>query len=109
MLDLDAAGTIGGRDDLPVNHQLQTLHLIEVRVDVGLRMQLQGLARLDLHRLAHCGRADMKGEHRPVGHEGSARTDRIKPRVGGEILRSARRTGRRQLGLCRGSPNRQSG
>ena len=47
-------------------------------------MQLQGLARLDLHRLAHCGRADMKGEHRPVGHEGSARTDRIKPRVGGE-------------------------
>ena len=33
------AGTIGGRDDLPVNHQLQTLQLIEVRVDVGLRTQ----------------------------------------------------------------------
>ena len=39
MLDLDEAGTIGGRDDLPVNHQLQTLQLIEVRVDVGLRTQ----------------------------------------------------------------------
>ena len=32
-------GTIGGRDDLPVNDQLQTLQLIEVGVDVGLRMQ----------------------------------------------------------------------
>jgi hypothetical protein len=51
MLDLDAARTIGGGDELPVNDQLQTLQLIEVRVDVGLRMQQQGLTGLDLHRL----------------------------------------------------------
>jgi hypothetical protein len=51
MLDLDAARTIGGRDDLTVNDQLQTLQLIEVGVDVGLRVQQQGLAGLDLHGL----------------------------------------------------------
>ena len=44
MLDLDPAGTIGGRHDLTVNNQLQTLQLVEVGVNVGLRMQIAARA-----------------------------------------------------------------
>jgi hypothetical protein len=84
MLDLDAAGTIGDGNDLTVHDQLQTLQLIEVGVDVGLRMQQQGLAQLDLGSPAHRGRANVKRKHRPIRDEGSASPDRIAPCVGGE-------------------------